>query len=57
MVDITIVIVPMRENYIVERLGKFKVVLGPGIHILIPFKDKFDKFSSGSVSITIKNTA
>ena len=26
------------------------------IHILLPFKDKFDKNLSGSVSITLQNT-
>ncbi len=36
----TVVIVPMREAYVVERLGKFKEVLRPGLHILIPFFDK-----------------
>lgn len=36
----TILIVPERENVIVERLGKFKAVLKPGIHFLIPFFDR-----------------
>ena len=36
----TVVIVPMREAYVVERLGKFKDVLRPGLHILVPFFDK-----------------
>lgn len=36
----TMVIVPMRENYVVERLGKFRSVLKPGIHFLIPFFDR-----------------
>ncbi len=36
----TIVIVPMREMCIVERLGKFRAVLEPGIHFLIPFFDR-----------------
>ena len=35
----TIKIVPTRSNYVVERLGKFRKVLGPGIHGLIPFFD------------------
>ncbi len=33
------VIVPNQEAYIVERLGKFHVVLYAGFHILIPFLD------------------
>lgn len=36
----TIKIVPMRENHVVERLGKFRKVLSPGIHFLIPFFDR-----------------
>ena len=29
-------IVPMREVCVIERLGKFRAVLGAGFHILIP---------------------
>jgi regulator of protease activity HflC (stomatin/prohibitin superfamily) len=36
----TIIIVPERENVIVERLGKFLDVLKPGLYFLIPFFDK-----------------
>jgi regulator of protease activity HflC (stomatin/prohibitin superfamily) len=36
----TIIIVPERENVIVERLGKYQRTLGPGIYFLIPFFDK-----------------
>lgn len=36
----TILIVPMREAVIIERLGKFLGVLKPGLHILIPFFDR-----------------
>lgn len=36
----TIVIVPMRESIVIERLGKFRSVLAPGFHFLIPFFDK-----------------
>ena len=35
----TIKIVPMRSSYVVERLGKFRKVLMPGIHVVIPFFD------------------
>ena len=35
----TVVVVPMRLGMIVERLGKFRLVLKPGLHILIPFVD------------------
>ncbi len=34
------VIVPMRQNYIVERLGNFRLVLEPGFHLLLPFIDR-----------------
>lgn len=36
----TIVIVPQREAFIVERLGRYHVTLGAGFHILLPFIDK-----------------
>lgn len=36
----TAIVVPMREAYVVERLGKFRGVLKPGFHILIPFVDR-----------------
>ena len=36
----TLVVVPMRANYVIERLGKFRVVLQPGFHFLIPFFDR-----------------
>ncbi len=35
----TIIVVPMREACVVERLGKFQTVLTPGAHLLIPFLD------------------
>lgn len=35
-----ILIVPMREACVIERLGKFKQVMNPGLHILIPFVDR-----------------
>lgn len=36
----TIVIVHMRESFVVERLGDFKKVLQPGFHFLVPFFDR-----------------
>ena len=36
----TFVVVPMREAVVVERLGRFRVVLQPGFHFLIPFADR-----------------
>lgn len=36
----TIKIVPMRECLVVERLGKFRKVLVPGFHFLVPFFDR-----------------
>jgi len=32
--------VPMREAVVIERLGKFRAVLTPGFHFLIPFFDR-----------------
>ncbi len=36
----TFVVVPMRENIIKERLGKFAGNLEPGFHFMIPFVDR-----------------
>jgi regulator of protease activity HflC (stomatin/prohibitin superfamily) len=36
----TFAVVPAREAVIVERLGKFRAVLKPGFHFLIPFFDR-----------------
>lgn len=36
----TIAVIPMREAAVVERLGKFRKVLEPGFHFLIPFFDR-----------------
>lgn len=33
-------IVPMREVHVIERLGKFRTVLQPGFHFLVPFVDR-----------------
>lgn len=35
-----ILIVEMREVCIIERLGKFRAVMQPGVHFLIPFIDR-----------------
>ncbi|QYJ86618.1 paraslipin [Shewanella mesophila] len=35
-----LLIVPMREVHVIERLGKFRTVLQPGFHFLIPFFDR-----------------
>lgn len=35
-----ILIVSMRERCVIERLGKFRQTLEPGLHILIPFVDR-----------------
>ena len=35
-----LLIVPMREVAVIERLGKFRAVLQPGFHFLIPFVDR-----------------
>ncbi len=36
---LTIKIVPQKSAYIVERLGKYRVTLDAGFHILVPFVD------------------
>lgn len=35
-----ILIVPMKEVCIIERLGKFRAIMQPGLHFLIPFIDR-----------------
>ncbi len=35
-----ILIVPMRELCVIARLGKFRSILEPGLHFLIPFVDR-----------------
>ncbi len=35
-----LLVVPMREVAVIERLGKFRAVLKPGFHFLIPFFDR-----------------
>jgi regulator of protease activity HflC (stomatin/prohibitin superfamily) len=35
-----VLIVPMKEVCIIERLGKFRAVMQPGLHFLIPFIDR-----------------
>jgi regulator of protease activity HflC (stomatin/prohibitin superfamily) len=35
----TAVVVPQQSAYVVERLGKYRVTLGAGFHILMPFLD------------------
>jgi len=35
-----ILIVNMRENCVIERLGTFRKVLQPGLHLLVPFIDR-----------------
>lgn len=36
----TAVVVPQRNEFVVERLGKYRTTLGAGFHILIPFLDR-----------------
>jgi len=35
-----VLIVPMREVCVIERLGKFRAIMKPGLHFLIPFFDR-----------------
>lgn len=34
------IIVPQQSAFVIERLGRFKTVLSPGFHLLIPIIDK-----------------
>ena len=36
----TIKIVPQRQAFIIERLGKYRTSLQAGFHIILPFIDK-----------------
>ena len=36
----TAVVVPQRNEYVVERLGKYRTTFGAGFHFLIPFIDR-----------------
>ncbi|MCI5116571.1 MAG: paraslipin [Candidatus Electrothrix sp. LOE1_4_5] len=36
----TAIVVPQRQEYVVERLGKYRTTLEAGFHILVPFLDK-----------------
>ena len=36
----TAVVVPQKQEYVIERLGKYRVTLDAGFHILFPFLDK-----------------
>ncbi|MEQ9508840.1 MAG: SPFH domain-containing protein, partial [Alloalcanivorax xenomutans] len=40
LLGMTIRIVPQRNVYVVERLGKYRTSLEAGMHILMPFIDK-----------------
>jgi regulator of protease activity HflC (stomatin/prohibitin superfamily) len=36
----SLIIVPQQSAYVVERLGKFRKVLGPGLSLLVPYVDR-----------------
>jgi len=36
----TVNVVPQQHAWVVERLGKFHAVLGPGLNIVVPFVDR-----------------
>jgi regulator of protease activity HflC (stomatin/prohibitin superfamily) len=46
-----ILIVPMREQCVIERLGKFKSILEPGLHFLIPFVDRVFKHTASKLHL------
>ena len=35
-----LIVVPMRESFVIERLGKFRTVFQPGLHLIVPFIDR-----------------
>ena len=35
----SIVVVPQKQAYIVEHLGKYRITLEAGLHVLTPFLD------------------
>jgi regulator of protease activity HflC (stomatin/prohibitin superfamily) len=35
-----LIVVPMRESFVIERLGKFRTVFQPGLHVILPFFDR-----------------
>jgi regulator of protease activity HflC (stomatin/prohibitin superfamily) len=35
----SIIVVPADAAYVVERLGRYRVTLAPGVHVLVPFID------------------
>jgi len=35
-----LIVVPMRESFVIERLGKFRTVFQPGLHVIWPFFDR-----------------
>ena len=50
----SVVLVPHGVAYIVERMGHFDRVLGPGLHIMIPFVQRVvDKMAIGQQSLSI----
>jgi regulator of protease activity HflC (stomatin/prohibitin superfamily) len=36
-------VVPQAYAYVIERLGVYKAIWGPGLHFLLPFFDKMAK--------------
>jgi hypothetical protein len=38
--NLGVLFVPQQEGWVVQRFGKFKEVLEPGLRVLIPFVDK-----------------
>jgi regulator of protease activity HflC (stomatin/prohibitin superfamily) len=39
-VSLAVRIVPQSEKYVVERFGRLRAVLGPGINVIVPFLDR-----------------
>ena len=47
-------VVPQRENFVVERLGKYSKTLSAGFHLLVPFLDRVaDKHSRKEQAIDV----
>ncbi len=39
-ISLAVRIVPQSEKYVVERLGRLRAVLGPGVNFIVPYLDK-----------------
>src|SRR5687767_6792980 len=47
----SLIVVPAGSAYVVERLGRYRATLSPGLHVLLPFLDRI----AHKYSITLDN--